>query len=155
MSAQQRAAGPAGRWFQLELPSDPGALPWLSHGLRGFLRAAGWNRREMFRIDLAVNEAVHNAMVHGSRGGAAETVELRVHDDGRKTVFEVVDRGAGFEPALLQPLAERNRDLLEGGRGVALTYRLMDSVEVIREPQGTRVRMVKTHPEAAELRRAG
>jgi hypothetical protein len=32
---------------------------------------------------------------------------------------------------------------------------LMDSVEVIREPRGTRVRMVKAHPEAADLRRAG
>jgi serine/threonine-protein kinase RsbW len=152
MSAKRRAAG---HWFQLELPSDLDALPWLSHGLRGFLRAAGWNRRDMFRIDLAVNEAVHNAMVHGNRRSPGKTVELRVHDDTRRTVFEVVDRGTGFEPADLQSLTERNRDLLEGGRGVALMVRLMDSVEVIREPWGTRVRMVKAHPEAAALRRAG
>ena len=150
-----RAAAPGEAWFRLELPSDPAALPWVSLGLRGFLRSTGWPRREVARLDLAVNEALHNAMTHGNQRRTDRTVRLAARDDGSGVVLEVDDGGAGFELTLVPPLEERNRRLLEGGRGVALMLRLMDSVEVLRVPGGTRVRMVKHRPDAPALRRAG
>ncbi len=158
MKTRREPAGGPGvpeGWFRLELPSDPAVLPWVSHGLRGFLRARGWSRREVFRIDLAVNEAVNNAIVHGNRRRADRTVELVARDGPDGVGFEVGDSGAGFEIRALQPLAERNRELLEGGRGVALMLRLMDEVKVVRVPGGTRVRMWKSRSAAQELRRAG
>ena len=155
MSEPGRGAPRRGRWFQMELPSNLEALTWLSQGLRGFLRASGWDRREVFHVDLAVNEAVHNAMIHGNRRRAEAPVRVEARDDGERLVLDVLDQGGGFDPAALPSLTERNRNLQEGGRGVALMQRLMDSVEVIREPGGTRVRLVKAHPEAEQLRRAG
>ncbi len=142
------------RCFRLELPSDPATIPWVSLGLRGFLRATGWNRRESFRLDLAVNEALHNAMLHGNQQAHDRTVELLVADDGQMTWVEVWDRGAGFNPDAVQPVVERNEALAEGGRGVVLMRRLTDEFEVHHGPQGTCVRMLKYHASGREPRRA-
>ncbi|MBI5837343.1 MAG: ATP-binding protein [Candidatus Eisenbacteria bacterium] len=147
--------GAAQHWFRVELPSDPAMLPWVSHGLRTFLRASGWSRRDTFRIDLAVNEAMHNAITHGNSRRADRTVELVVSDVEDGVWFDVVDRGNGFDVGRLQSVTERNREMLEGGRGVALMLRLMDNVEVVRGPGENRVRMWKTRPGAMEMRKAG
>ena len=133
------------RWFHLELPSDREALPWVSHGLRGFLRATGWCRRDAFRIDLAVNEALDNAIRHGNRRDPDLTVQLSVEDDGESIRMEITDRGRGFDPRMVQPLQERNLALAEGGRGLIHMRRLTDEVEVDCGPEGTRVRMRKFH----------
>ena len=147
--------GDGAAWFRIELPSDPAILPWLSHGLRGFLRATGWRRRDAFRMELAVNEAVDNAIRHGNRGDSSAVTRLNVSDDGQELVVEVQDQGAGFQLEAVQPLSERNLALAEGGRGVALMQRLMDEVRVETRDGRNCVRMKKTRPDAQALRKAG
>ena len=136
----------AGSWFRLELPSDPRALPWVSHGLRGFFRATGWSRRHAFHLELAVNEALDNAMSHGNRLRPGAVVRLEIEDCETGVRIDVVDQGAGFDPASLDPIARRNETLAERGRGVALMRRLMDEIDFQSGPRGTRLRMTKRRP---------
>jgi serine/threonine-protein kinase RsbW len=145
------------KWFRLELPSDPSSTRLVSHGLRCFLRACGWERREAFRIDLAVNEALDNAITHGNLHRWERQVCLTVADDGEALVVEVQDEGLGapFDPDSLQSLRTRNEALAERGRGVALMKKLMDEVTFVRDPDGHRVRMLKRRPDAGQKRRAG
>lgn len=157
MSGQDAPFPEGARWFRLELPSDPFGLRVVSHGLRCFLRAGGWGWRDCFRLDLAVNEALENAITHGNLNRRERLVTLEVCDDGEVLTVDVRDEGLGraFDPEVLQPLSERNQALAERGRGVALMRRLMDAFEVIRDPRGTRVRMLKRKPAVAEWRKAG
>ncbi len=156
MSAPLARFPEGAQWFRLELPSDASGLRVVSHGLRCFLRATGWGRSDCFRLDLAVNEAIENAITHGNLNRRERLVTLEVCDDGEVLTVDVLDEGLGqgFDPEKLQPLSERNLALAERGRGVALMRRLMDGFEVIREARGTRVRMLKRKPAAFEWRQA-
>lgn len=157
MKSPETRLGEGVKWFRLELPSDPSSTRLVSHGLRCFLRACGWERREAFRIDLAVNEALDNAITHGNLNRWERRVCLSVRDDGECLRVEVQDEGMGapFDPAVLQSLRARNEALAERGRGVALMKKLMDEVTFVRDESGQRVLMLKRRPGAAQVRRAG
>lgn len=157
MTPQRQRPGEGVNWFRLELPSDPASTRLVSHGLRCFLRACGWKRRDTFRIDLAVNEALDNAITHGNLHRRERLVSLTVWDDGENLVIEVQDEGLGaaFDPARLQSLRVRNDALAERGRGVALMRELMDEVTFVRDHAGQRVQLSKRRPDAGQLRRAG
>jgi len=146
---------PADRWFRVEIPSSTAALPWVSHGLRGFLRAVGWCRRDVFRLDLAVNEALDNAITHGNLNRVERVVRLEVRDEGDAVTVKIRDEGLGrpFDPDQLQPLSARNDALAERGRGVALMRSLMDEVRVTRE-SGSTVVCMKKYCHSERLRRA-
>jgi serine/threonine-protein kinase RsbW len=104
-------------------------------------REAGLDDAEREAFDLAVTEAVSNAIRHGSPRGAENQVELCVIDDGTRLVVTVSDEGEGFVPAsysLPDP-----QSYADHGRGLYLIHSLMDEVEFTRNG-GTTVRMAKT-----------
>lgn len=80
-------------------------------------------------IDLAVREAVANAIKHGNQGDPDKRVEvaMRRHDD--ELVIRVEDQGQGFDPRRVDdPLAPENL-LRPNGRGIFYIEKLMDGVE--------------------------
>jgi serine/threonine-protein kinase RsbW len=88
--------------------------------LKGSLDRLGLDEDNRHWIDVAVREAVANAIKHGNREDPAKqvVVDLTLEDD--TVVIRVEDEGIGFDPAHLEdPLApgepaqaERARDLL-------------------------------------------
>ena|SRR5438445_2478866 len=97
--------------------------------------------REEF-VELALREAVSNAMLHGNRMDARKLVHVRCCCEGTKGVFIVVrDQGSGFDPNTVpDPLAVENLDA-EHGRGIHLMKLAMD--EVSFERGGTEVHIRK------------
>jgi serine/threonine-protein kinase RsbW len=93
-------------------------------------------------IELALREALSNAMVHGNRLDASKLVHIRCCCECGHGVFIVVrDQGHGFDPSNVpNPLAVENLGA-EHGRGIHLMKLAMD--EVCFERQGTEVRMRK------------
>src|SRR5215218_2599318 len=61
-------------------------------------RQAGLKDADREAFDLAVTEAVSNAIRHGSPRGAEDTVELQVADEATRLVVTVRDHGVGFVP---------------------------------------------------------
>jgi len=97
--------------------------------LRRWLRWAGAGEQEIAEIVTACGEAATNAIEHA---GAAADVPFEVTglvEDGR-VELSVFDRGAWRSP--------RDGDR---GRGLSLMHALMGDVEVLRGPDGTRVRL--------------
>src|SRR6266849_8862972 len=94
-------------------------------------------------VELALREAVSNAMLHGNRMDARKLVHVRCCCEGTKGVFIVVrDQGHGFDPNNVpDPLAIENLEA-EHGRGIHLMKLAMD--EVSFERRGTEVRMRKS-----------
>lgn len=98
-------------------------------------------------INVALREAVVNAIEHGNGADASKSVTVEFvivpAESPSQLVVKVRDCGEGFDArALADPLAREN--LAKGsGRGVFLMRRLMDDVQVSRAHGGTEVRMLK------------
>jgi serine/threonine-protein kinase RsbW len=108
-------------------------------------------------VELALREAVTNAVVHGNRMDAHKLVQVRCRCDLRKGVSIVVrDQGQGFDPnSVPNPLAVESVEA-EHGRGIHLMKLAMD--EVSFERGGTEVHMRKAltrQPRSARYQRNG
>lgn len=85
-------------------------------------------------IDLAVREAVANAIKHGNRSEPEKRVEIGLEVTGDEVVIRVRDEGEGFDPeAVHDPLAPENR-LRPNGRGLFYMKRFMDEIDYSFEP---------------------
>lgn len=93
-------------------------------------------------IELALSEALANAVVHGCQCDPTKTVECCVVCDEKRGVMIVVrDPGTGFDPASVPPPTAAENLYSDHGRGVYLMNQLMD--EVRYHKNGTEIHMVK------------
>jgi serine/threonine-protein kinase RsbW len=98
-------------------------------------------------IEVALREAIANAVVHGNREDPSKHVHLkfRCEPDG-ELFFVVRDEGTGFDPEKVpDPLAPENIGA-EHGRGILMMRSYMDKVYYDRG--GTEVHMRKKPPSA-------
>jgi len=80
-------------------------------------------------IDLALREALANAIVHGNRSDRHKCVRICVGIDPSCNVLIVVkDAGSGFDPTQLPSPIIAENVLVAHGRGIFLINRLMDEV---------------------------
>lgn len=101
--------------------------------------------REM-QIALALQEALANAVIHGSKSDPAKTVECRVsYDEGaaaakpQELLIVIRDAGMGFDPGEVpNPKAGENVHAYHG-RGLYMIRELMDEVSFAHN--GTEMRM--------------
>ena len=132
MERVQTARASQGDRRNLSIPAKLERL----HDVREFVdRAtehAGFDESTRYAIKLAVNEAVTNAIRHGSES-EADPVELVVTDRDGELVFCVADTGL-FVHRFGLP-----RDLPERGRGLGFIAELMDGLEVRPEYEGTTI----------------
>ncbi|MCL5038069.1 MAG: ATP-binding protein [Chloroflexi bacterium] len=95
------------------------------------------------QIQLALQEALINAMVHGNRLDSNKKIVINSHIDSVKFEIDITDEGQGFKTSILpDPSSETClSDLLEHGRGIFLIQCSMDEVNFNRK--GNSVHMVK------------
>ncbi len=87
-------------------------------------------------IDIAVREAVANAIKHGNREDPAKKVEVDLLLEAGDLVVRVMDRGAGFDPSSTDdPLAPDNLHKTSG-RGLFFMRKFMDGVDYTPRPGG-------------------
>ncbi len=115
--------------FGSEFVSEPESLAAMRGLLRRWLRHAEAGEEETAEIVTACGEAATNAIEHAGADGDPP-FELAGVLSGRRVDLTVRDRGQWRLP--------RRGDQ---GRGLSLMRALMDTVEVARGPDGTRVRM--------------
>lgn len=99
-----------------------------------------------FEIELALREALANAIEHGSGNDSSKQVQCSVACDKERGMLIVVrDPGPGFDPASIpSPVIGQNL-FSTGGRGIYLINQLMDEVRF--EKGGTEIHM-RTKPPA-------
>jgi serine/threonine-protein kinase RsbW len=129
---------------ELKLPSRVESIAEATDAVVDAARRMGYSDDALFGIDMAVREAVTNAVLHGNRGDEALPVEVGVAGEESGVVVTVRDRGEGFDPAgVADPTAEENL-LKASGRGILFMRNFMDDVRWERHPDGgTVVRMTK------------
>ncbi len=101
-------------------------------------------------VELALREALSNAMLHGNSLEARKVVHVRCCCDPGRGLFIVVrDQGPGFDPNQVpDPLAFENL-AAEHGRGIHLMRSAMNEVRFGRK--GTEVRMRKASGPKQEI----
>jgi serine/threonine-protein kinase RsbW len=93
-------------------------------------------------IELALQEALANAVIHGAKEDPTKTVECLVSSDEERGVLIVVrDPGTGFSPEAIPSCTVGENVYSNHGRGIFLINQLMDEVEFRKN--GTEIRMVK------------
>jgi len=105
------------------------------------LIGSAYSSDEIGEIDLALREALVNAIVHGNRSDPKRIVRICVAlqpDHG--VIIVVKDSGSGFDPNQL-PSPTMGQNLLSGhGRGIFLINQLMEDVRFSFEG-GTAIHM--------------
>ena len=93
-------------------------------------------------IELALSEALANAVVHGASADPAKIVECDVACDQEHGMLIVVrDPGPGFDPARLADPCVGENIYSSRGRGIYLINQLMDEVRFRKN--GTEIHMIK------------
>jgi serine/threonine-protein kinase RsbW len=93
-------------------------------------------------IELALQEALANAVVHGAKEDPTKVVECLVAcDDQRGILIIVRDPGPGFDPQAIPSCTVGENLYSNHGRGIFLINQLMDEVKFRKN--GTEIHMVK------------
>ena len=96
-------------------------------------------------IDLAVREAIANAVKHGSHEDPDKTIRISVACDERGGVLVTVrDTGDGFDPTATRDPGSAEGMRAPNGRGLFLIRRLMDEVEFAAGGSEIRMRKLAT-----------
>lgn len=106
----------------------------INHAVREVLRRAraakALKRDASPEVEIALREALANAVFHGNEGDPSRRVFLRVYGGSEWGLLVAVrDDGPGFDPARVPDPREGDRLELTHGRGVFLMKELMDHVE--------------------------
>jgi serine/threonine-protein kinase RsbW len=105
------------------------------------------SKDEAFKIKLALEEAVVNAMRHGNSLDAGRIVAVHVEADKKAITLDVHDEGKGFDFRVLPDPTRGEKAHLPSGRGVYLMRKLMDKVEFYDAGSGVRMtKHFRTHP---------
>lgn len=109
-----------------------------------FVRRSGLDEDTAFGIDMAVREAVTNAVLHGNRRNEAKAVKVGFRSSPNAIEITVSDEGEGFDPGNIPDPTDPLNILKTSGRGILFMRTFMDEVEWSHHPEGgTIVRMKK------------
>jgi serine/threonine-protein kinase RsbW len=133
---------PSSAHFEVSLPADITAISpvvgWVMRLVSELEYAAG----KEFEIEMALREALANAVLHGCKGDPAKKIECSITGDRERGILIVVsDPGIGFDPASIPSPTDDSNLHADHGRGILLINKLMD--EVHHESNGTVIRMRK------------
>ncbi len=105
------------------------------------LEANKWEGRDLFHIQLAIEEALVNAITHGNKLADDKVVEVEFRVDPQTTYMRIKDQGAGFDPSAVPDPRDDEHLECTNGRGVMLIRELMS--EVRYNDRGNEVTMIK------------
>ena len=128
--------------LKVSLAADKNAIDPVVQGIMNVVRETHCAEGKEDAIELALNEALANAVVHGAKGDPKKIVECDVACDETKGMLIVVrDPGSGFDPtAIPNPIVGQNI-YSNHGRGIFLINELMDDVQF--KNNGKEIHMLK------------
>lgn len=120
----------------------PGAVSPVADRVMDMVREMGCVEGKEVEVEMALREALANAVVHGCKGDPDKKVECCVAcDESRGLLIIIRDPGKGFDPeAIPSPVVGQNI-FSAHGRGIYLINQLMDEVYFTRG--GTEIHMIK------------
>ncbi len=133
--------------MNIVIPADTNDMKKITAGIVELLNNKRWSKEEIADVQLALDEALINAIRHGCGNDRSKQVQCCVSFDGAGELVVVIkDPGPGFDVKAVPNPLEGDGLMRGSGRGVFLINQLMDTVEYA--DQGRKVLMRK-RPEAS------
>jgi len=128
------------------IAADADAIALFTDQVMGLLRerqaADGKAFEKEFEVEMALREALANAVLHGCKSDPAKRVECTVACEENDGILIIVrDPGVGFDPLNVKSPIVAENILSDHGRGIFLMNMLMD--EVRWERGGTEIHLRK------------
>jgi anti-sigma regulatory factor (Ser/Thr protein kinase) len=115
--------------FNMVIPADPSAIPTVTDGVVEMLERRNWKPADVMAVELALQEAVANAIRHGCQGDPTKQLQCCVTcDESGEIVIVVRDPGTGFDAGKVADPLDAANILKPSGRGIFLINGLMDEV---------------------------
>ena len=114
---------------EMAIPSQVGAGRGVLDKIVGRLEQEHWPKHDVFGVQLAMEEALINAIKHGNRLDPTKQVHVLFCLSPDVVRIEIVDEGPGFDPVALPDPTDPRHIESPGGRGVLLMRRFMSRVE--------------------------
>jgi len=92
------------------------------------LTSCGWDGRDFFHVQMAVEEAMVNAITHGNKESPDKQVAVHFRVAPTLVWMQLTDQGEGFNPNALPDPTDEDHLEQPHGRGVMLIRELMTSV---------------------------
>jgi serine/threonine-protein kinase RsbW len=129
---------------QIKLPSRLESIDEAVAGALKFASNAGFSDDELYPIDMAVREAVANAVKHGNLLDETKNVEIAFSSSDSEFEATVRDFGKGFAIEEIPDPTNTENLLKASGRGILFIRTFMDEVEWYNHPEGgTMIKMRK------------
>ena len=129
---------------ELRFPSRLAAVTEAANAVSEFLTRAGVSEDDAFGIDMAVREAVTNAVLHGNKLDETKFADLSLKSSPGSLEIKVHDEGTGFDPGAVPDPTSEGNIMKTSGRGIFFMRNFMDEVEWLKDSRGgTTVRMFK------------
>ena len=128
--------------LSVTLAADRNAVDPVVRSVMTLVRTTGCAPGREDDIELALAEALANAVVHGAKNDPSKIVECDVacsHEGGMLIV--VRDPGPGFDPSMIANPCAGENIYSHHGRGIYLINQLMDEVRFHKN--GTEIHMIK------------
>jgi serine/threonine-protein kinase RsbW len=128
--------------LSVTLAADKSAVDGVVQGIMHLVTEMKCAEGKEDSIQLALSEALANAIIHGAKSDPSQLIECNVAcDETRGVVIVVRDPGAGFDPATLPSPVVGENVYSNHGRGIYLINQLMDEVKFLKN--GTEIHMIK------------
>jgi len=109
-----------------------------------FASDAGFADDALFGIDMAVREALANAVKHGNKLDETKQVEVTLVNRGNGLEIMIRDFGKGFDVSEVPDPTNPENLLKASGRGILFMHNFVDKVEWERHAEGGMiVKMIK------------
>jgi len=92
-------------------------------------KKAGFNESSRFGIQLAFDEAIANAIVHGNERRADAVIRINYRVSPQAIKLSIADEGPGFDPSSVPDPTEDENLEVPAGRGLFLMQAYMTQVE--------------------------
>ena len=135
--------------INMVIPADPAAIANVTDGVMDVLRNKAWPEDKAIEVELALQEALANAIRHGCKGDRSKLIQCCVsHDESGEVVIVIRDPGTGFDLASVPSPLEGENIFKPSGRGIFLINELMDEVRFADEGREIRMRKRPARPDS-------
>jgi serine/threonine-protein kinase RsbW len=121
---------------EFNLPSTLESVDKAASEAETFARNSGFDEGALFAIDMAVREAVANAIKHGNKLDDTKSVEITFISLNKGLEVTVRDFGEGFEVEDVPDPTNPENLLKANGRGVLFMKTFMEEVEWAKHQMG-------------------
>ncbi|MDR1270362.1 MAG: ATP-binding protein [Planctomycetaceae bacterium] len=110
-------------------PSDMNIAHGLIEQVMEQVKLIGWSNKEEFAVNMALEEALVNAIQHGNDSDPAKQVRFSCRLNDQRIYVRIEDEGSGFNPNTIPDPTDPEHIMIASGRGVLLIKNFVSRIQ--------------------------